>query len=251
MRMRLFRTSLWLRRDVPSTVGAGVLPSYDEEELDITGVTIRDIVRANDPAYMASNQESKSKKTEFLEKLYGEVVQKIQSITQNEVQRFLQHACSFVLCLALSLVFNWKLAIVLVILLSSIVLLSKLILSGVHRWTANARNANLSASLLVEEVLNSRVEMVLANGCQEYELDRYRKSLENAVRMGMRAGHLYGLGAGALYFALYGSFAFAFWYGGYLRLQLEVTPGTIVHVFYLSVVGAYSLQKLSPRELYR
>ena len=176
-----------------------------------------------------------------------DAIASIRRITNRRLQTYLQHLCCFMLSLVLGVLASWKLALAMLIFLSIIVLLSKLILAGASRWTANTGNAYLSASLVLEETLDAPfLHMIVANGCQEYEVLRYQSALKRAVRVANRAGHLFGLSAGALYLALYGSFAFAFWYGSVLLLGKGVSAGTVVHVFYLSVVGAFSLSKLVP-----
>ena len=59
----------------------------------------------------------------------------------------------------------------------------------------------------------SSIRTVIAFGGEEKEIQRYDKNLSLARRAGCMRGLLVAVGAGVMWFIIYGSYALAFWYG--------------------------------------
>ena len=59
----------------------------------------------------------------------------------------------------------------------------------------------------------SSIRTVIAFGGEEKEIARYNDRLQYARRAAIFRGSLVSLGAGLMWFIIYGSYALAFWYG--------------------------------------
>ena len=59
----------------------------------------------------------------------------------------------------------------------------------------------------------SSIRTVIAFGGEEKEIQRYDKNLSLARRAGCMRGLLVAVGAGVMWFIIYGSYALAFWCG--------------------------------------
>ena len=78
--------------------------------------------------------------------------------------------------------------------------------------TAKEQNIYGKAGAIAEEVLSS-IRTVIAFGGEEKEIARYDGKLAFARKAGIMRGTLVGVGAGLMWFIIYGSYALAFWYG--------------------------------------
>jgi len=67
---------------------------------------------------------------------------------------------------------------------------------------------------------------------------RYYDNLNDAREVGMKKGYANGLGLGAVFLVMFGSYALAFWYGSTLVREEGYTPGNMMIVSELHTVLA-------------
>ena len=79
----------------------------------------------------------------------------------------------------------------------------------------------------------SSIRTVIAFGGEEKEIERYDKNLSLARRAGCMRGLLVAVGAGVMWFIIYGSYALAFWCGDKIinisiqeYLHIDICTGT-------------------------
>ena len=73
----------------------------------------------------------------------------------------------------------------------------------------------------------SSIRTVIAFGGEEKEIERYDKNLSLARRAGCMRGLLVAVGAGVMWFIIYGSYALAFWCGDKI---INISIHTHLHI---------------------
>jgi len=92
----------------------------------------------------------------------------------------------------------------------------------------------------------SSIRTVVAFGTEKHEAEKFAKTLEPARRMGIRAGVLFGLSAGALLGSLGALYAFALWFGAKELIAAEhMFGGDVVIVCIAIIIGTSGLTNIS------
>uniref|UniRef100_A0A4W6CFN4 ATP-binding cassette, sub-family B (MDR/TAP), member 4 n=1 Tax=Lates calcarifer TaxID=8187 RepID=A0A4W6CFN4_LATCA len=107
------------------------------------------------------------------------------------------------------------------------------------------QTAYAKAGAVAEEVL-SAIRTVFAFSGQDREIKRYHKNLEDAKRMGIKKALSANMAMGFTFLMIYLSYALAFWYGSTLVLSGEYTIGSVLTVFFVVLIGAFTLGQTSP-----
>ena len=84
-------------------------------------------------------------------------------------------------------------------------------------------------------------------------MKRYEAKLDDAKRIGIKKGFINGALMGFLWLAIFGAYALGFWYGWSLSTQKdpitghsEYTVGKILMVFFVIIIGVFSLGNAGP-----
>ncbi|XP_049439803.1 ATP-binding cassette, sub-family B (MDR/TAP), member 4 [Epinephelus fuscoguttatus] len=140
---------------------------------------------------------------------------------------------------------GWKLTLV-ILAVSPLLGISAALFSKVlATFTSKEQTAYAKAGAVAEEVL-SAIRTVFAFNGQEKEIARYNKNLEDAKNVGIKKALSANLAMGFTFMVIYLSYALAFWYGSTLILSKEYTIGTVLTVFFVVLIGVFTLGQTAP-----
>jgi len=172
-------------------------------------------------------------------------IQRIQDGLGERLAMLLNGFASFVGGLVVAFTKGWKMA--LVILATSPVLV--LVVSGIAftmiKLFAKIQDYYARAGQVAEEIL-SCVRTVVSFGIQGSALKRYNDNLNLSHKVGNLRGWAMGGAFGSLNFVLFATFGLAFWYGGTLVVEGEMTSGAVFIVFTGIMMGTMSLSMIAP-----
>lgn len=158
---------------------------------------------------------------------------------------------SFIISLIVSLIYGWKLTLV-VLSCAPINVIATAFVARVQTSLSEKELKSYSgAGAVAEEVLGS-IRTVVAFGGEKKELLRYEKRLKPAEKNGKKKGILSGIGGGLMWFVIYLCYALAFWYGIDLilddrdKLDKEYTPAVLVIVLFSVLTGAQNMGLTAP-----
>ncbi|XP_055687209.1 multidrug resistance protein homolog 65 [Lutzomyia longipalpis] len=178
-------------------------------------------------------------------------IDKIRDGMSEKVGMFLMLMLTFLICIIISLVYGWKLSLVILACLPVLIVCNFFVLKFQSALTAKELDAYSNAGAVAEEVLSS-IRTVVAFGGEEKEAERYAKRLKPAQKAGRRKGAFSGLGEGLLRMFSYSINSLAFWYGVTLILEdrgkevKEYTPAILMIVFFGILVGSENMAKAGP-----
>uniref|UniRef100_A0A8C4I9G7 ATP-binding cassette, sub-family B (MDR/TAP), member 4 n=1 Tax=Dicentrarchus labrax TaxID=13489 RepID=A0A8C4I9G7_DICLA len=163
-------------------------------------------------------------------------VYKIQEGIGDKTGMLIQAFTTFLASFIIGFSKGWKL---------TLVILSVSPLLGISASCSSFNTAYAKAGAVAEEVL-SAIRTVFAFSGQDKEISRYNKNLENAKNMGVKKAMSANIAMGFTFMMIYVSYALAFWYGSTLVLSREYTVGTLLTVFFVVLIGAFTVGQTSP-----
>jgi ABC-type multidrug transport system fused ATPase/permease subunit len=112
--------------------------------------------------------------------------------------------------------------------------------------TKNELKNYAQAGAIADEVLSAIRTVFAFNGSQK-EHKRYEEKLEGAKILGIKKGFYNGALLGLLWLVVFGAYGLGFWYGWTLSTQsTEYTVGNILLVFFVIIIGVFSLGNAAP-----
>ncbi|XP_040295452.1 bile salt export pump [Bufo bufo] len=173
-------------------------------------------------------------------------INKINNAIADQVAIFIERISTFVFGFLIGFIGNWKLTLVIVAVSPLIGLGAALMALAVARLTGRELKAYAKAGSVADEVLSS-IRTVAAFGAEKREADRYDKNLVAAQAWGIRKGTIIGFFQGYMWCIIFLCYALAFWYGSKLVIETkELTPGSLLQVFFGVLVAAMNLGQASP-----
>ncbi|KAM9486776.1 bile salt export pump-like isoform 1-T2 [Clarias gariepinus] len=173
-------------------------------------------------------------------------INKVNNAIADQVAIFIERISTFIFGFLVGFFGGWKLTLVVIAVSPLIGLGAGLMAMAVARLTGRELQAYAKAGDIADEVL-SAIRTVAAFGGEEKETERYDKNLEEAQTWGVKKGTIIGVFQGYLWFIIFLSYALAFWYGSKLVIETqELTPGTLIQVFFGVLMGAINLGQASP-----
>ncbi|KAL7881975.1 hypothetical protein AOLI_G00088240 [Acnodon oligacanthus] len=173
-------------------------------------------------------------------------INKINSAIADQVAIFIERFSTFIFGFLVGFVGGWKLTLVVIAVSPLIGLAAGLMAMAVARLTGRELQAYAKAGAIADEVLSS-IRTVAAFGGEDKETDRYDRNLEEAQTWGVKKGAIIGIFQGYLWCIIFFCYALAFWYGSKLVIETkELTPGTLIQVFFGVLMGAMNLGQASP-----
>lgn len=158
---------------------------------------------------------------------------------------------SFVICVAISFSYGWKLTLVCIACVPVLLTTGMLSAKFQSQFTTRELQSYSNAGAVAEEVLLS-IRTVAAFGGEKKECERYNEKLKPAGKAGRKKGLWTGLGEAAVRFVFFASNALAFWYGVTLilddrdKIEKEYTPAVLMIAFFGVLCGSDNLARLSP-----
>ncbi|KAM5153162.1 bile salt export pump-like [Mantella aurantiaca] len=173
-------------------------------------------------------------------------INKINNAIADQVAIFIERISTFVFGFLIGFLGNWKLTLVIVAVSPLIGIGAGLMALAVARLTGRELNAYAEAGSVADEVLSS-IRTVAAFGGEKRETERYDKNLVAAQAWGIRKGTIIGFFQGYMWCIIFLCYSLAFWYGSKLVIDTkELTPGSLLQVFFGILVAAMNLGQASP-----
>uniref|UniRef100_A0A7N8X1Z4 ATP-binding cassette, sub-family B (MDR/TAP), member 4 n=1 Tax=Mastacembelus armatus TaxID=205130 RepID=A0A7N8X1Z4_9TELE len=114
-----------------------------------------------------------------------------------------------------------------------------------YLFTSKEQTAYAKAGAVAEEVL-SAIRTVFAFSGQEREIKRYQKNLEDAKKMGIKKAISASIALGFSFLMVYLAYTLGFWYGSTLILSKEYTIGNVLTVFFVVLIGVFTVGQTFP-----
>ncbi|XP_073503101.1 bile salt export pump-like [Phyllobates terribilis] len=173
-------------------------------------------------------------------------INKINNAIADQVAIFIERLSTFVFGFLIGFIGNWKLTLVIVAASPLIGLGAALMALAVARLTGRELKAYATAGSVADEVLSS-IRTVAAFGGENKEAERYDNNLVAAQAWGIRKGTIIGFFQGYMWCIIFLCYSLAFWYGSKLVIETkELTPGSLLQVFFGVLVAAMNLGQASP-----
>ncbi|XP_072250387.1 ATP-dependent translocase ABCB1 [Leuresthes tenuis] len=172
-------------------------------------------------------------------------VYKIQEGIGDKVGMLLQSFSTFIASFIIGFTKGWKLTLVILAVSPALGISAALFSKVLTSFTSKEQGAYAKAGAVAEEVL-SAIRTVFAFSGQNKEIERYNKNLEDAKRMGIKKAISANIAMGFTFLVIYLSYALAFWYGSTLILSKEYTIGSVLTVFFVVLIGVFSMGQTSP-----
>ncbi|XP_077304025.1 bile salt export pump-like isoform X2 [Lithobates pipiens] len=173
-------------------------------------------------------------------------INKINNAIADQVAMFVERISTFVFGFLIGFLGNWKLTLIIVAVSPLIGIGAGLMALAVARLTGRELKAYAKAGSVADEVLSS-IRTVAAFGGEKIEAERYDKNLVAAQAWGIRKGTIIGFFQGYMWCIIFLCYSLAFWYGSKLVIDTkELTPGSLLQVFFGILVAAMNLGQASP-----
>ncbi|KAJ1719603.1 hypothetical protein LPJ53_005663 [Coemansia erecta] len=169
----------------------------------------------------------------------------VQEGTGEKFSFVVQYVVTFVTGIIIAFIKGWRLTLVILAVMP--VLAGSAALMGIMlaKTAVGGQDSYAAAGGVADEVLAS-IKTVMAFGGQARELARYRDKIVLARQSGMRKSLIIGACMGFIMFSLYSVYALGFWYGGKLAREGRMEPATVLNVFFVLIVGGFSLGNAAP-----
>ncbi|KAK9513786.1 hypothetical protein VZT92_027292 [Zoarces viviparus] len=172
-------------------------------------------------------------------------VYKIQEGIGDKAGMLLQAISTFITSFIIGFAKGWKLTLVILAVSPALALSAGIFSKLLATFTSKEQAAYAKAGAVASEVI-SAVRTVFAFSGQEREIKRYNKNLEDAKNVGIKKATYANFAFGINFLMIYLSYALAFWYGSTLILSNEYTIGTVLTVFFVVLIGAFTVGQTSP-----
>ncbi|XP_076858813.1 bile salt export pump isoform X2 [Brachyhypopomus gauderio] len=173
-------------------------------------------------------------------------INKINNAIADQVPIFIERLSTFTFGFLVGFAGGWKLTLVVIAVSPLIGLAAGLMAKAVAGLTGRELHAYAKAGAIADEVLSS-IRTVAAFGGEDKETERYDRNLVEAQTWGVKKGMITGIFMGSMWCIIFLCYALAFWYGSKLVIDTqELTPGTLIQVFFGVLTGALSLGQASP-----
>ncbi|XP_075965014.1 ATP-dependent translocase ABCB1 [Anarhichas minor] len=172
-------------------------------------------------------------------------VYKIQEGIGDKAGMLLQAFSTFITSFIIGFAKGWKLTLVILAVSPALALSAGIFSKLLATFTSKEQAAYAKAGAVASEVI-SAVRTVFAFSGQEREIKRYNKNLEDAKNVGIKKATYANFAFGINFLMIYLSYALAFWYGSTLILSNEYTIGTVLTVFFVVLIGAFTVGQTSP-----
>ena len=158
----------------------------------------------------------------------------------------IQFLVTFITSFVLGLKSSWSLTLTILASLPIIITVVSVVAPRMQR-NINLEKTHLShaASHLIRAV--TAITTVKAFNAQAHEVTRFDMILNLATTAYLRLAQINGLQQGAVRFLVLAMFVQGFWYGGSLVAKGDLDAGSVMLVFWASLMAVSALQNISPQ----
>ncbi|KAI0023034.1 P-loop containing nucleoside triphosphate hydrolase protein [Xylariomycetidae sp. FL0641] len=165
-------------------------------------------------------------------------------ISQN-LGTFFEYSATVIAAIIVAFTWSWSLALVTMSVLVFIVIAAGILLPYILKGTSRITKAEEKSSAVASEAFSS-VRMITACGAEEQTAKRFAVWVQAAQRQAQKIAPLFGCQLGLVFFALYGVFGLAFWFGTKSFTEGRIHDvGTITVTLMSIMLMTVSLERIS------
>jgi ATP-binding cassette subfamily B (MDR/TAP) protein 1 len=180
----------------------------------------------------------------------SEYTAQVQDGMGRKIGELIQNGTQIVACLAVAFYLQAKITAVLLCSIPAIGIAGAFMIGATTSASNQALEQYAAAGGLASETLDA-IRTVTALNMQPSVISQYRISVFNAMKVGIVKGLKVGMGNGAVFGVSFLTYALGFWYGAQLVAHDHsrgcdnpnhcVTGGTVISVFFATLMGSYAL----------
>mmetsp|Transcript_58422 Transcript_58422/g.137526 ORF Transcript_58422/g.137526 Transcript_58422/m.137526 type:complete len:619 (+) Transcript_58422:67-1923(+) len=177
----------------------------------------------------------------------------IQQAIGEKVTLAVHHGVTFVAGIILGFQQGWMMALVLMAALPFVAGSGAWMAKSLQTMQEGAEKSYREAGGIAEQAI-SGIRTVASLRAESREIERYKSSLEGALRSGVKKGWANGLGFGMVMGAFMGTYALGLWFGSWLIVNRKendatgevYTGGEVILVFFCIIMGSFGVGQMGP-----
>ena len=187
----------------------------------------------------------------FTERRIGELVSRltndvatVRAVVTSDIATALSQTLTFIGALALIIVISWQLTLFMLALIPPVVLLAILFGRRLRKLSSAVQDELAGATTVLEESI-AGVRVVQSFTREQYEIGRFRKSIEATFALAMKRMRLSSTFGPLITFLAFSSIVAILWFGGRQVLAGDLTTGQLVTFLILTMTLAGSIGQFS------
>jgi subfamily B ATP-binding cassette protein MsbA len=187
----------------------------------------------------------------FTERRIGELVSRltndvatVRAVVTSDIATALSQTLTFVGALVLILVISWQLTLFMLALIPPVVLLAILFGRRLRRLSSAVQDTLAGATTVLEESI-AGVRVVQSFTREQYEIGRFRESIEATFALAMKRLRLSATFGPLITFLAFSAIVAILWFGGRQVLAGDLTTGELVTFLILTMTLAGSIGQFS------
>eukprot|EP01115_Flamella_aegyptia_P000877 TRINITY_DN1130_c0_g1_i3.p1 TRINITY_DN1130_c0_g1~~TRINITY_DN1130_c0_g1_i3.p1 ORF type:complete len:523 (+),score=224.36 TRINITY_DN1130_c0_g1_i3:102-1670(+) len=169
----------------------------------------------------------------------------IQEAMGDKVGTFFQYLSTGIAGFILGFVKSWKLSLVMLAVTPLLAACGGFMVKMMASLTEKGQTAYAKAGAFAAEVI-AGIRTIASFASEPVAAERYRVSLVEAKKLGIKGAMVGGTGIGLTMFIFFGVYGLALWYGSELVADGEIEGGDVLTVFFSVLIGAFALGQASP-----
>jgi ATP-binding cassette, subfamily B, bacterial MsbA len=171
-------------------------------------------------------------------------VSTVRAVVTSDISTALSQALTFVGAFILILITNWRLTLFMFGLVPLVMLLAILFGRRLRALSASVQDQLAGATIVIEESL-AGVRVVQSFARENYEIERFRVSIERTFSLAMKRVRLAASFGPLISFLGFSAVASIFWFGGHQVLSGQLTAGQLFMFLILTMTIAGSIGQFS------
>jgi ATP-binding cassette subfamily B protein len=164
-------------------------------------------------------------------------VAQLQDMLSTTLAEFFRQIATLVIGIAFILFYSTKLTVFMLSTFPIIVIVALIFGRYIRKLSKSRQDELASANVVVEETLQA-IKVVKAFTNELLEIGRYRKSLDKAVKVSLKAARYRAVFVAFIIFALFGGIVLVLWYGARMVLHGELSIGQLTSfIIYTAFIG--------------
>ncbi len=187
----------------------------------------------------------------FTERRTGELVSRltndvstVREVVTSDVATALSQALTFGGALILIVITNWRLTLFMLALVPAVMIVAIVFGRRLRALASRAQDEIANATTVLEESI-SGVRVVQSFTREDYEIGRFRQSIESAFAVAMARARLAALFGPSVSFLAFAAIVAILWFGGQEVLAGRLSPGQLVTFLILTLTLAGSIGQFS------
>ncbi len=171
-------------------------------------------------------------------------VSTVRSLVTSDVSTALAQVLTFVGALILIVATDWRLTLFMFALIPIVILIATLFGRRLRGLSSQVQDQLAHATTVLEEGI-AGIRVVQSFTREDYEIDRFRRSIETTFQLAMKRVRVSNLFGPVISFLGFAAVVSIFWFGGHEVLAGHITPGQLFMFLVLTLTIAGSIGQFS------